>query len=194
MNPKLIAIVGGSGSGKTTFARQLTQALGQLELQTHLISMDSYYKPVGHPLTNYDRPAAFDFELMVEDIKRLRSGEAIDVPTYDFVTHRRQPEIERVEPVDVVLVEGLFLYALEELVQQFDVRIYLDVDPELCFERRFERDQRERGREPDDIKRQYFDQVFPGYQQYIHPSRVHATHIIETLPDDPVNWMRELLR
>lgn len=174
-------------------ARRLQSALDQLALRSSLISMDSYYKAVGHPLNNYDRPAAFDFDLMVDDIQRLKSGLAIDVPTYDFVTHRRQPEVERVEPVDVVLVEGLFLYALEELVQQFDVRIYLDVNPDTCFERRFERDQRERGREPDDIKRQYYDQVFPGYQEYIHPSRVHATHLIEELPADPVGWIKTLL-
>jgi len=156
--------------------------------------MDSYYKPVGHPLNNYDRPAAFDFDLLVEDLAQLKSGKPIDVPTYDFVTHRRQPEVVRVEPVDLVLVEGLFLYALEELLQHFDVRIYLDVDPQLCFERRFARDQIERGREPDDIRRQYFDQVFPGYEQYIHPSRVHATHTIDKLPDALEALVRELLK
>ena len=193
MAPKLIAVVGASGSGKTTVARQLHSALDQLGKRADLISMDSYYKAVGHPLNNYDRPAAFDFDLMVEDLAQLKAGRAINVPTYDFVTHRRQPEVVRVEPVDVVVVEGLFLYALEELLQHFDARIYLDVNPDLCFQRRFERDQRERGREPDDIKRQYFDQVFPGYQQYIHPSRVHATHTIEALPDDPVKWITELL-
>ena len=194
MAPKLIAVVGASGSGKTTLARQLHFALDQLGKRTDLISMDSYYKAVGHPLNNYDRPAAFDFDLMVKDLAQLKAGQAIDVPTYDFVTHRRQPEVVRVEPVDVVVVEGLFLYALEELLQHFDARIYLDVDPDICFQRRFDRDQRERGREPDDIKRQYFDQVFPGYQQYIHPSRVHATHIIQTLPDDLVHWLQELLQ
>lgn len=193
MAPKLIAVVGASGSGKTTVARQLHAALDQIGKRTDLISMDSYYKAVGHPLNNYDRPAAFDFELMVEDLAQLKSGRAIDVPTYDFVTHRRQSAVVRVEPVDVVVVEGLFLYALDELLQHFDARIYLDVDPDLCFQRRFERDQVERGREPDDIKRQYFDQVYPGYQQYIHPSRVHATHTIEALPDDRVKWLNELL-
>jgi len=192
--PKLVAVVGASGSGKTTVASKLQQAFGQLGYSTELISMDSYYKPVGHPLNNYDRPAAFDFDLLVEDLAQLKSGKPIDVPTYDFVTHRRQPEVVRVEPVDLVLVEGLFLYALEELLQHFDVRIYLDVDPQLCFERRFARDQIERGREPDDIRRQYFDQVFPGYEQYIHPSRVHATHTIDKLPDALEALVRELLK
>ena len=194
MAPKLVAVVGASGSGKTTVASKLQQAFGQLGHSTELISMDSYYKPVGHPLNNYDRPAAFDFDLLVEDLAQLKSGKPIDVPTYDFVTHRRQPEVVRVEPVDLVLVEGLFLYALEELLQHFDVRIYLDVDPQLCFERRFARDQIERGREPDDIRRQYFDQVFPGYEQYIHPSRVHATHTIDKLPDALEALVRELLK
>lgn len=193
MVPKLIAVVGASGSGKTTVANKLHQAFNQLGHSTELISMDSYYKPIGHPLNNYDRPAAFDFDLLVDDLAQLRAGGAIDVPTYDFVTHRRQPEVVRVEPVDVVLVEGLFLYALDELLQHFDVRIYLDVDPQLCFERRFARDQIERGREPDDIRRQYFDQVFPGYEQYIHPSRIHATHQLEQLPDDVLEWARELI-
>lgn len=193
MPPKLIAVVGASGSGKTTVARQLHSAFDQLGHTTELISMDSYYKPVGHPLNNYDRPAAFDFDLLVEDLAQLKSGRSIDVPTYDFVTHRRQPEVVRVDAVDVVLVEGLFLYALDDLLRHFDVRIYLDVDPDICFERRFRRDQVERGREPEDIKRQYFDQVFPGYQQYIHPSREHATHQVEELPEDVVGWARELL-
>ncbi len=194
MAPQLIAVVGASGSGKTTVARQLRSTLEQVGQRTDLISMDSYYKAVGHPLNNYDRPAAFDFDLMVEDLAQLKAGQPIDVPTYDFVTHRRQPEVVRVEPVDVIVVEGLFLYALEELLQHFDARIYLEVDPDLCFQRRSDRDQRERGREPEDIKRQYFDQVYPGYQQYIYPSRVHATHTIEALPDDPVEWVQNLLK
>jgi len=193
LSPRLIAVVGASGSGKTTVARQLLGAFNQLGQRSELISMDSYYKAVGHPLNNYDRPAAFDFDLLVDDLAQLKSGAGINVPTYDFVTHRRQPEVVRVEPVDVVLVEGLFLYALEELLQHFDVRIYLDVDPDTCFERRFKRDQVERGREPEDIRRQYFDQVFPGYQQYIHPSRAHATHQLEALPRDVVAWAKELL-
>lgn len=175
-------------------AKRLLAALQRMDLRTDLISMDSYYKAIGHPLNNYDRPAAFDFDLMINDLSRLKAGEAIEVPTYDFVTHRRQAEVTRVDPVDVVLVEGLFLYALEELLHNFDVRVYLDVDPELCFQRRFERDQIERGREPEDIKRQYFDQVFPGYQQYIEPSRVHATHVISELPKDEIDWLRSVLR
>jgi len=190
---KLIAVVGASGSGKTTVATRLHQAFNQLGQSTELISMDSYYKPVGHPLNNYDRPAAFDFDLLVEDLMLLKSGKTINVPTYDFVTHRRQPEVVPVDPVDVVLVEGLFLYALEELLHHFDVRIYLDVDPQLCFERRFARDQIERGREPEDIKRQYYDQVYPGYEMYIHPSRVHATHQLNELPEDVECLAKQLL-
>lgn len=193
MTTKLIAVVGASGSGKTTVANQLHHAFYELGHSAELISMDNYYKAVGHPLNNYDRPAAFDFDLLIDALVKIKDGQPIDVPTYDFVTHRRQPEVVRVEPADVILVEGLFLFALEELLQHFDVRIYLDVDPEICFQRRFERDQKERGREAEDILRQYHQQVRPGYEQFIHPSRTHATHSIEQLPDQVADWAAHLL-
>ena len=193
MDPKLIAVVGASGSGKTTVANQLHGAFNLMGRSVELISMDNYYKAEGHPLNNYDRPAAFDFDLLIDALCDIKSGKAIDVPTYDFVTHRRQSNVLRVEPADIILVEGLFLFALEELLTHFDVRIYLDVDPQICFERRFERDQKERGREPEDILRQYNDQVRPGYEQFIHPSRKHATHSIERLPRDVVDWASGLL-
>ena len=111
MDPKLIAVVGASGSGKTTVANQLHGAFNLMGRSVELISMDNYYKAVGHPLNNYDRPAAFDFDLLIDALCDIKSGKAIDVPTYDFVTHRRQSNVLRVEPADIILVEGLFLFA-----------------------------------------------------------------------------------
>ncbi|NRP47416.1 MULTISPECIES: AAA family ATPase [unclassified Marinobacterium] len=193
MKPLLIAVAGASGSGKTTVANALLQGIQSQGLTATLFSQDNFYNPIGHPLSNYDEPQALELDLLAEKLNELKQGLATEIPTYDFVVHRRQQETLIIEPLDVIIVEGLFLLSQPNLVSAFDVKIYLDVPQEICFQRRFERDQIERGREPDDIRRQYNDQVRPGFERHIAPYRDQADIRIDALPSDVKSFIKNRL-
>ena len=176
----LVAIVGASGSGKSTIANLLKASLIEQGFSVSLFSQDAFYKPVGHPLTNYDEPDALELDHLASMLHLLKRGKAVNIPTYDFVTHRRQLQTETVEANEFVIVEGLFLISDEALRSVFDKTVYLDVSQTECFERRLRRDQNERGRIPDDIKRQYYEQVLPGFNNYILPFINNASFSIQT--------------
>jgi len=176
----LVAIVGASGSGKSTIANLLKASLIEEGFSVSLFSQDAFYKPVGHPLTNYDEPDALELDHLASMLQLLKRGKAVNIPTYDFVTHRRQLQTETVEANEFVIVEGLFLISDESLRSVFDKTVYLDVSQTECFERRLRRDQNERGRIPDDIKRQYYEQVLPGFNNYILPFINKASFSIQT--------------
>ena len=188
-----IAVVGASGSGKTTLATHLEAIYQNAGLSTVLISQDDFYLPVGEPSSNYDRPEALDLQLLADTLERLYNNEVVEIPIYDFVTHRRTAKTRLVSPADVTIVEGLFLISDQRLVDRFEKSIYLDIDQEICFQRRFDRDQNERGREPDDIIRQYNEQVRPGFENYIAPSQIHATDTLQgnDLPSE--DWALSLI-
>nr|WP_256417837.1 MULTISPECIES: AAA family ATPase [unclassified Marinobacterium] len=190
----MIAVAGASGSGKTTVANALLQGIQSQGLTATLFSQDNFYNPIGHPLSNYDEPQALELDLLAEKLNELKQGLATEIPTYDFVVHRRQQETLIIEPLDVIIVEGLFLLSQPNLVSAFDVKIYLDVPQEVCFQRRFERDQIERGREPDDIRRQYNDQVRPGFDSHIAPYRDQADIRIDALPVDVESFIKNELK
>lgn len=194
MKPLLIAVAGASGSGKTTVANALLQGIQTQGFTATLFSQDNFYNPVGHPLSNYDQPSALELDLLAEKLHELKQGLATEIPTYDFVVHRRQQETLIIEPLDVIIVEGLFLLSQPNLVSAFDVKIYLDVPQEVCFQRRLERDQIERGREPDDIRRQYNDQVRPGFERHIAPYRDQADIRIDALPVDVESFIKKELK
>nr|WP_256413923.1 MULTISPECIES: AAA family ATPase [unclassified Marinobacterium] len=189
----MIAVAGASGSGKTTVANALLQGIQSQGLTATLFSQDNFYNPIGHPLSNYDEPQALELDLLAKKLNELKQGLATEIPTYDFVVHRRQQETLIIEPLDVILVEGLFLLSQPNLVSAFDIKIYLDVPQEICFQRRFERDQIERGREPDDIRRQYNDQVRPGFERHIAPYRDQADIRIDALPSDVKSFIKNRL-
>jgi len=193
VKPLLIAVAGASGSGKTTVANALLQGIQSLGLTATLFSQDNFYNPVGHPLNNYDEPQALELDLLAEKLNELKQGLATEIPTYDFVVHRRRQETQMIAPLDVILIEGLFLLSQPNLVSAFDFKIYLDVPQEICFQRRFDRDQLERGREPDDIIRQYTDQVRPGFEKYIAPYRDQADIRIDALPSDLESFIKKTL-
>lgn len=181
MPPLLIGVVGGSGSGKTTVARAIYDFLG---MDAAFIDMDAYYRDLSH-LTmeerrqvNYDHPDSIDTELMVEHLARLRAGESILKPVYDFARHNRSPEVVQVAPREVVLVDGILLFADQRLREHFDIKIFVDVDDDVRFIRRLQRDVTERGRTMEDVIRQYLTTVRPMHLEFVEPSKRWADVIL----------------
>ena len=177
----MIAVVGGSGSGKTTVARAIYGSLG---VDAAFVDADSYYKDLAHltleerKQVNFDHPDAFDTELLIEHLQELASGRAIDKPTYDYPGHTRAPRTERVEPRDIVLVAGILLFADARLRPLFDIKIFVDVADDVRFIRRLQRDIAERGRTVDDVIRQYMATVRPMHLEFVEPSKRYADVII----------------
>jgi len=179
--PLIIGVVGGSGSGKTTVARAI---LGATDVNAALIDQDAYYADLAH-LTldqrrqvNFDHPDALDNDLLVNQIEALARGEAIDKPTYDFAAHTRAAATVRVEPADVVIVDGILLFTEPRLRELFDIKIFVDVADDLRFIRRLQRDVTERGRTMADVIRQYITTVRPMHLEFVEPSKRHADVII----------------
>ncbi len=177
-SPMLIGIAGGSCSGKTTLARRLAQLLSDDGVRS--LCFDSYYRPLGHlPLearhaVNFDHPDSLDDELFVAHLRSLRSGAAIDRPVYDFATHARRPETERVDPGPVVLVDGILLLAFPTVVAELDLTVFIDAPEDVRLARRIARDVVERGRTEDSVKAQFAATVAPMHDRFVQPSGQHA--------------------
>ncbi len=180
--PVIIGVAGGSGSGKTTVAVRLREGFPKRTIQ--IIHHDSYYHDSSHlPMddrlgVNYDHPAAFDTDLLVEHVECLRRGEAIDVPRYDYSTHSRRAEAEHVEPADIVFIEGILVLESEKLRNLMDIRLYVDVDADERVLRRLVRDIHERGRTVESVIEQYLTVVKPMHLQFCLPSKRYAHLII----------------
>lgn len=180
--PVIIGVAGGSGSGKTTVAVRVQEAFPGRTVE--IIHHDSYYYDNSHlPLEqrariNYDHPQAFDTALLVEHLSALRRGEAIDVPRYDYATHSRRPETERLEPADIVFVEGILVLECKALRELMDIRLFVDVDADERVLRRLIRDTRERGRTVESVVEQYLTVVRPMHLQFVSPSKRYAHLII----------------
>ena len=179
-NILVIGIAGGSGSGKTTLMKNLIQAFaGSVTVLSH----DNYYKRHDE-LTyeqrcqlNYDEPAAFDTDLMVSQLDRLRHGEAIDCPVYDFTVHNRSDETIRIVPERVIIVEGILIFADEALRELMDIKIFVDTDADIRLCRRIKRDVNKRGRSLESVLLQYQNTVKPMHEKYVEPSKKYA-HIV----------------
>lgn len=178
----VIGVAGGSGSGKTTVSRTILSRIGQRAI-TYL-QHDSYYRDMSHlPMeereqVNYDHPDSLETELLVEHLERLREGEPIEVPVYDFTRHVRADETEVAEPNPVVLVEGILVLAEPELREQLDVKIYVDTAADLRFIRRLRRDLEDRGRTLESVIGQYRESVRPMHLEFVEPSKRHADVIV----------------
>ncbi|NOX37375.1 MAG: uridine kinase [Calditrichaeota bacterium] len=178
----IIGIAGASGSGKTLVAHTLYDKLGSDKVV--IIQEDSYYKDLSHlPFEervkfNFDHPDAFDHDLLIEHLKKLREGESIEHPLYDYTTHSRRKETKRVGPHQIIIVEGILILAVPELRELLDIKIYIDTPADICFIRRLERDIKERGRTVENVIRQYLDTVRPMYLQFVEPSKRYADIII----------------
>ena len=182
MLPMLIGIAGGTGSGKTTVAMKLADALpaGRAALIQH----DWYYRDRSHldaaarALINFDEPDALENALMLRDLQALKANRAVDCPQYDFATHTRRAEPRQVLPRPIILVEGILLFAVPSLREVFDLRLFVDTDDDVRLLRRVRRDIEERGRDIDPIEAQYLGTVRRMHQQHVAPSRARP-------PDHP---------
>jgi len=180
--PLIIGLGGGSGSGKTTIARSIVEAIGPD--QVSLIQHDAYYHdqtdlPMEErPKVNYDHPESFESSLLVRHLQELRAGRAVERPIYDFTVYNRQADTVRVEPKPVVIVEGILVLYEPELRALMDLKIYVDTDPDLRILRRLERDLNERGRSFDSVHDQYLATVRPMHLQFVEPSKRYADMVI----------------
>ena len=176
----LIGIAGGTGSGKTTLAQRIEAALPN---DVTVLEQDSYYRDRSHlspserSTVNYDEPAALENDLLARHLEALRSGEAVETPEYDFSTHTRRRAARTIAPSPIVVVEGILLFAVRELREVFDLRIFVDTDDDIRLMRRIRRDILDRGRNIADIERQYHDTVRPMHLLHVAPSKRFA-HLI----------------
>lgn len=185
--PMLVGIVGGSGSGKTSVANELVERIRGRGLQTLLLDMDAYYAPLevvkgrfGDRAVNWDHPHAFDLELMAAHLSALHRGEAIRKPRYDFTVSDRTGWEEPLPPARVVILEGLLLFALQELRDQLDVKVFVDTDADIRILRRIRRDTRDRGRSLESVMDQYEQSVRPMHLEFVEPSKRWADLIVPT--------------
>lgn len=177
----VIGIAGGTGSGKSTLADRLKEAF---EGEMVSLSHDYYYKSNDH-LTyeertklNYDHPDAFDTELLIEHLKQLKEGKAIEHPVYSFVEHTRMKETVKIEPARVILVDGILIFENKELCELMDIKVFVDTDADVRIIRRLLRDVQERGRSLDSVISQYLNTVKPMHEEFVEPSKKRADIII----------------
>ena len=178
----LVGIAGGSGSGKTTFAKKVMTQVDDPSVA--LLHLDDYYHDVPpaelriRDEVNFDHPAAFDWALLKEDLECLKSGGQIEMPVYDYKLCRRSNETRQIGPCKTVLLEGIFTLWEAEVRALFDLKIYLHVDADIRFIRRLHRDVRERGRSLDNIIRQYYATVRPMHHEFLEPTRQYADLVV----------------
>ena len=182
IRPLFIGVAGGTGSGKSTIASNIVKGLppGSAVIIDH----DSYYRDhpemdlVTRQRLNYDHPDALDNALLIEHLDALKVGRTVDVPIYDFVGHARRRETRRVEPVPVIVVEGILVYVTEEVRKRLEVKIFVDTDADIRIMRRIRRDMESRGRSFQQIREQYYKTVRPMHLQFVEPSKRWADLII----------------
>src|ERR1700685_1169546 len=180
--PPIIGICGGTGSGKTTITRRIIEALSSSNVV--VLQQDNYYRDFPtlsfeeRVQLNFDHPDSMDTALMAEHVRRLRAGEAIQRPTYDFANYRRLNETVEIPPRFGIIVEGILIFENAALRDLMDIKIFVDTDADLRFIRRMGRDIRERGRSPESVVRQYLETVRPMHMEFIEPSKRHADVII----------------
>ena len=177
MDSMVIGIAGGTGSGKTTVTNKLKEYFGD---DVSIIYHDSYYKrhdemPFEERVKlNYDHPDAFDTGLMIQDLKKLRSGQAVHCPVYDYSIHNRIDQTLEILPAKVIIVEGILIFENQALRDQMDIKIFVDTDADTRILRRIMRDVKERGRTLESVVNQYLNTVKPMHEQYVQPSRKYA--------------------
>lgn len=180
--PILIGITGGTGSGKTTVAKEIYESLPEKNIC--IIEQDSYYKDQKHlsfedrTKTNYDHPLAFDTELLIQHLKTLLDGKSVNKPIYDFSNHIRKEDTIKVESKDIIMLEGIMILEDKRLRDLMDIKIFVDTDADVRVIRRIVRDISDRGRTLESVINQYLGTVKPAHQQFIEPTKKYADIII----------------
>lgn len=183
MKHTIIGIAGGTASGKTTVAKILyekTTPIGSVAM----IRMDDYYKDTTNlslderRKINFDHPDAYDVDLFVKHLKELKEGKKIEKPIYDFVVSNRMQETEPIEPGNVIIVEGILLFAIPKIRDLFDIKIYVETPDDIRFIRRLTRDIEKRGRSIESVVNQYLSTVRPMHETFVEPSKKYADLII----------------
>lgn len=186
----VIGIAGGTGSGKTTVVNKILQQLNAEGV--NVLSQDNYYHDNQHlSLTereslNYDHPKSIDFELLIEHVKTLKRGEAIEQPVYSFVTHSRTGDFVMVDPKNVLIVEGILVLTNPELLKEFDLKVFVHADSDERLIRRIRRDTQERGRDLSEVLHRYQTTLKPMHQEFIEPSKNEADLIVPNMKHNNV--------
>jgi uridine kinase len=181
-SPIVIGIAGGTGSGKTTVANVILERVGANNIA--FLAHDAYYKDLSdlpraqRDVINFDHPDSLETVLLVDHLKGLTQWQVVDIPIYDFTTHTRTTQTQRMDPKPVILVEGILVFAEVSLRDLFDVKIFVDTPADIRFIRRLQRDIQERGRTVESVIRQYETTVRPMHLEFVEPSKRHADVIM----------------
>ncbi len=187
--PYILGVAGGSGSGKSFFSealvRELLKSCGRNVCE--IVYQDNFYIDQSQRFdrdggaVNFDHPDSIDFSLLAAHLKILKAGQATDIPTYDFATHKRKSETLRIEPENIIIVDGILIFHSLEVRKLFDDLIFFQTPEDLRYQRRLERDVRERGRTPEGVREQFLKQVKPMHDLYVEPSMTFANTIVKDL-------------
>lgn len=183
----ILGVAGGSGSGKTYFAKELQKILG--DEASVIVYQDNFYIDQSARFdhdggsVNFDHPNSLDLKLLAESLKELKKGHGTDIPIYDFKTHKRLAEKLKIPATKVVIVDGILIFHPEYLREQFDEMIFFDTPEELRYSRRLDRDVKERGRTPEGVRAQFLNQVKPMHDEFVEPSKNFAHTIVKDLGD-----------
>ncbi len=187
--PFILGVAGGSGSGKTFFARALHAELGVARCE--ILYQDNFYIDQSKRFdfdggsVNFDHPDAIDFPLLTERLFQLKNGRATDIPIYDFVTHSRLAKVLKMEPKPVIVVDGILIFHWAPLRALFDELVFFDTPEALRFQRRLERDVKDRGRTAEGVKQQFLAQVKPMHDKFVEPSKHFAHRVIKDTGEFP---------
>lgn len=186
----VIGIAGGTGSGKTTVVENIIRQLNSEEVV--VLSQDNYYLDnsglsiAEREALNYDHPKSIDFSLLTEHVRALKKGESIQQPVYSFITHSRTGNYHTIQPRKVLIVEGILVLSDPDLLEEFDVKVYVHADSDERLIRRIRRDTQERGRTIEEVLHRYQTTLKPMHQEFIEPSKAHADIIIPNMKHNPV--------
>jgi uridine kinase len=182
VQPIVIGVAGGSGSGKTTVVRKIFEAID--DSRVNVIEHDRYYRDRNdlrleeRAALNYDHPDSLETDLLVRHVNELRAGRSVEVPVYDFARHARKDETETITPRRALIVEGILIYTDPALRKLMDVKVYVDTDDDTRFIRRLRRDISERGRTVESVIEQYMSTVKPMHLEFVEPSKRYADIIV----------------